>query len=155
MVEWHRPSPPPATTFRKPDTITPHPRCSTLHHRHNATRAPGCILTAGAGNTPTKKQTRRQRPRNWCHGGAASAIPTAGNLQEVGQHRQPSSSRTPSRRIRGATHSITEQDHTRLWLHPDSSGVQSTHQDADMPTTATELVPWWSGNDHHRRRHPS
>ena len=63
-----------------------------------ATRAPGCALTAAAGNPPTTMQTRRQRPRNWCHGGAASTIPTAGNLQEVGHHHAASEvQRTPSR----------------------------------------------------------
>ena len=62
-----------------------------------ATHAPGCIQTAGAGNPPTTMQTRRQRPRNWCHGITATTIPTAGNLHEVGQHLTASEvQRTPS-----------------------------------------------------------
>ena len=63
-----------------------------------ATRAPGCILATAAGNPPTTMQTSRPRPQNWCHGGAASTIPTACNLQEVGHHHAASEvQRTPSR----------------------------------------------------------
>ena len=110
-------------------------------------RAPGCSLTAAADNPPTKMQTRRQRPQNWRHGGAATTIPTASILQEVGHHHAASEvQRTPS----------PAQGHTRPRLHSDSRGGQHPHHDADTPTTTSELVPWWSGIDRpHRRQQPS
>ena len=92
-------------------------------------------------------QTRRLRPQNWCHGGVASTVPTAGNnLQEAGHHHAASEvQHTPS----------PAQCHTRPWLHLDSRGGQHPHQEADTPPTATELVPWWSGIGHPHRRQPS
>ena len=90
MVERHRPAASTIPTAGNLQEVGHHHRSASEVQRTPSpsrdTRAPGCILTAGADNPPTKMQTRRQRPQDCRHGEAATTIPSGGNLQEVGHH---------------------------------------------------------------------